>query len=513
MHMKGFPLRSAPPTVPSRREMLYAVSVLIAVVLAQMAVAGGFSLVRRHFWVDEMFTQTLVADPDLGHALRALAGGLETHPPAFYLVLRGFTALAGGANEVTLRLFALLSVLTGLAGVYALLRQCFAPLVCFAALLAVWGHPLVVVHAFEARFYGPWLAGVVWFAYCLVRCREAGRSRWWDVLVGLAAVFVCTVHYFGIITLGLVLAFELWARRSARLSPWRGVTPAVLGPLALLACLPLLLHQRAAMTVPTWVESAGPGWSFEFLSKLLFPAGLAAVLVAAWLARLAQGDSGRAERAEGINLKALAGLSGLLVLPVVLIVFSFTVQSVLIEKYALPAVAGLAPSAAYALARAGRLWQIGLCGVLCLTGVRELHAYAVQTRDHDEHFTAGLIDNLRQNTGDADVIFETQHNFYVVCRYAPDLAPRCFFLDYERGQIGNDSHFRVFSRDLARCYDAYYPVFGMKKWEGLRERQSFYLVPTFLGSGERAGRDPEPYPGFTARPVNRDLYEVVRNGP
>lgn len=509
MHMKGFPSRSSAPTGV---EAIGAFVVLSVIVLAQMLAAGAFYLVRRDFWVDELFTYTLVADPDLGHAFRALAGGVETHPPAFYLMLRGFTALTGGANEVTLRLFALLSILVGLGGIYALLRQSFSPLVCFAALLAVWSHPLIVFHAFEARFYGPWLAGVVWFAYFLVRCRETERSRLWDVLVGVTAIYVCTIHYFGIVTLGLVLGFELLARRAGRLSLWQGIPPAALGPLALAACLPLLLRQRAAMTVPTWVESAGLGWSFEFLGKLLFPGGLAAVVVVAWLARLMRGElwPARDMRVEGFNLKALAGLSGLLLLPLVLIAFSFTVQSVLIEKYALPALAGLAPAAAYAMARTTRTWQVLLCAILCLTGIRELHQYTQQRRDHDGRFTAGLIDNLRRNTGDADVIFETQHNLYVVCRYAPDLAGRCYFLDYEPGQIGNDSHFRVFSRDLARRYDAYYPVFGMKKWEELRERPSFYLVPTFLGSGKKESQTAQPYPGFDARFLNSDLYEMVR---
>ncbi len=492
------------------REFFLAITALVVLVLGQMRVADSFYLLHRHFWYDEILTQTLVSDPDFGHAMRGLAAGIETHPPTLYILLRAFTGLVGGPNEVTLRLFSLLATLTALAGLYLLLRQSFSPLAAFVTLLAIWCHPVVVVQAFEARFYTPLLAGVVWYTYFLLRVREADAGRVWRVLVGVAAVYVCTVHYFGIIALSLVTAGELLARRWAGVPWWKGLTPAALGPLALLTCLPLLLRQRAAMSVATWVEPASLGWSFQFLGRLLFPTGVAAVVVLAWLSRLTQArnpDAGP-DAGEESRLLRQTALTALLFLPLVMVLFSFTVQSVLHEKYAFAAVAGLAPAVAYCASRMSRAWLLVLGAVLCLTGIREHHERAQHLRDHDQRFTAGLIADLRQKTAGEDLLFDNLHNLYVVCRYAPDLAGRCYYLDFEPGQIGNAPPDRVFARDLARHYEAFYAVPHLKKWGVLKTRPHFYLVPSYPVGAARSG-DKETYPGFVTQPVTGEIYEAV----
>jgi hypothetical protein len=492
------------------REFFLALAGLVVLVVGQMRVADSFYLLRRNFWYDEILMQTLVSDPDFGHAMRGLAAGIETHPPTLYILLRAFTGLAGGANEVTLRLFSLLATLTALAGLYLLLRQSFSSLVSFVTLLAIWCHPVVVVQAFEARFYTPLLAGVVWYAYSLLRVREPEAGRAWRVLVGVAAVYVCTVHYFGIIALGLVTAGELLARRWAGVHWSKGLAPAALGPLALAACLPLLLRQRAAMSVATWVEPASLGWSFQFLSRLLFPTGLAAVVVLAWLARLTRGEDAPdvGDTSEGSRLIGQMPLTALLFLPLVMIMFSFTVQSVLHEKYAFAAVAGLAPAVAYGASRMSRAWLLVLGAVLCLAGIREHHEYAQRLREHDQRFTAGLIADLRQKTADEDLVFDNLHNLYVVCRYAPDLAERCCYLDFEPGQIGNTPPDRVFARDLARHYEAFYAVPHLKKWDVLKTERHFYLVPSYP-VGAAGSKDKQAYPGFATRPVTGEIYEAV----
>src|SRR5262249_2170405 len=148
--------------------------VLLTGISGQIILSNCTYLLQRHFWLDEIYTQTLVSDPDLGHAMAALAGGVETHPPTLYALLRLYTALLGGASEVTLRTFALLSVIGALLGLYVGLRTVYGSLVALTPVLAIWGHGLVVHHAFEARFYGPLLAGAVWFAYFLNRARVPG---------------------------------------------------------------------------------------------------------------------------------------------------------------------------------------------------------------------------------------------------------------------------------------------------------------------------------------------------
>lgn len=496
------------PAAKVGRETILVIVSLSAVILAQMGVAGSFHLLGRNFWYDEILTYTLVVDPDLGHALRGLVNGVETHPPGLYVLLRGFTWLTG-ANEVSFRLFSLLSILAALGGIYALLRRSFAPLACCGALLTVWCHPLVVTQAFEARFYAPWLAGIVWFAYFLVRSREPA-GRWpWNSLVAVAAVLVCTIHYFGIISLGLVIVGELLARRWAGVAVWRGIGFIIPGPLTLLACVPMLVRQRAAMTVPTWIEPAGMSWSYEFMIRLVFPSGLAAVAVLAWLARLVPWGQGVIPtKRESSNLSAQAGLTGLLLVPAVLVALSYVMQPVLQERYALPTVAGLAPVAACLLASMARPWQVVLCAVLCSNGVRAHQWYTERQRDHDERRTAGLIDDLRRKTGAEDLIFEKVTQLYVVCRYAPDLAGRCYLLDFESGQLDKVAQSRLFTRDLARRYEASYGMPRLKSWDTVRNQPHFYLVPD-IGDGYPDKRAQEPYPGFVTRAVARELYEAV----
>src|SRR5262249_7225550 len=137
--------------------------------------ANAAYLFARHFWIDEIFAFTLVADPDPVHALRALAGGVDMNPPMLYLLLRGFTLLTGGPGEIVFRVFASLSILLALLGIYLLLRRAYTPRVAFTAVLLLECHPLILTHAFEARFYGPWLAAIVWFAYALVLFRTSPR--------------------------------------------------------------------------------------------------------------------------------------------------------------------------------------------------------------------------------------------------------------------------------------------------------------------------------------------------
>src|SRR5262249_50870016 len=142
-------------------------------------------------------------------------------------------------------------------------------------------HPLILSHAFEARFYGPWLAAVAWFAYALVLFRTSARRLLPGLLLAACAAVVCTTHYFGIITLALVTAFDLAFHRAAA-PRWAALAIAAVGPLLLLACVPLYLRQRAALTASTWVGAASPQAVGEFAISVFRPAYLALVLLA-WL--------------------------------------------------------------------------------------------------------------------------------------------------------------------------------------------------------------------------------------
>jgi hypothetical protein len=487
----------------------------------QLAVMRSFSLFTRFFWLDEIYTHTLVTDPSVGHAMRALAAGVETHPPTYYLLASGFAWMVGNGNEGTLRALAFLSMVIGLLGLYRALRLTFTPLVAFAAVLAVWCHPLVQTHAFEARFYSPWFAGIVWFAYFLVRSRWMPRSAFVNGMVALCAIFICTVHYFGVISLGLVLAAELVARRWENLSLLPGMPAAALGLAAAAACVPMLLRQRSAITVSTWV---GPvNWEIVrgFLEEIYVHRYMLLLLAVAWATGVVYSLwMGRGRRAAGVHdLGRQAGLLALGLMPVLLVAFSYAIQSVLITRYCLPAVAALGPACAYLIARCPRVVLLAFCGALVVMSALELRAMTVKF-DADQRQTLRVISEIREVPDDLLVVFESPAQLYVVCRYGgPDVTRRSCLLDFERlpvrkktdepYEIRNVTDSRVFVRDLSRKYAEYYGTPAVKKWSELKKLGHFYLVPKFFAGGAYGVPWDVPYPGFYVTRRTPDLSEVT----
>jgi hypothetical protein len=485
--------------------------ILVAIMVAQLGFGHASYLLQRNFWLDEIYTLTLVSDPDWTHSLRALAGGVETHPPMLYVVLRLFTGLLGECDEVALRSFALLSVFLSLLGIFVMLRRAYAPAVAFTAVLALWGHGLVVHHAFEARFYGPWLAAIVWFAYLLARARTAERARWLTTALALCSILVCTIHYFGIISLVLVTGFDLLFQRTPQRLRWSTLLAVAAGPVCLTAWIPVLLEQRSAFTVPTWVAPPTLSTITQIGTWLLLPASLSAVLLAAWLSKLfrsvvpPRGDA--AGPPEGAAF--LSGLTGLLLLPVVLLVISFTILPVFVDRYAFPAVAALAPAVAFVAARMSRPWVLIVGLYFALVSTHQLSSQAEEARERDRR-TERLIATIRSHRGDKPVVCEQHLVQYVLHHYAPDLAPSCFMIDHEPGQTNYDAPDYFFARDLCRRYEEFYRAPKLLKWDALcARRQSCLLVVGVPWTSARKAAMVRAYPGFIARPIDPGLYELA----
>lgn len=500
------------PAIPSRltgTETVLVAVVLVLGVASQITFSGCVGLFGRPFWLDEIYTYTLVSQPSLGRTLEGVVVGFDTNPPGYQLLLRPYTQLLGNHSETTLRSFALLSVLAALLGLYVNVRQAYSPRVAFMSALMVWTHPLVLMHAFEARYYGPWLAALVWFCYFLNRCRRPAAGFVPHALLAVSAVLVCGMHYFGIITLGLATAADLLARRSAGAFRWPLLTALAFGPLTLLACVPLLLKQRAAYTVPTWVSPASPEQVRRYLVALLTPVSLAALPVAAWLSRCwgPRPDAERDEAAAATATVALAGLTGLLLLPAVLVVVSYTVQPVLVDRYALPATAALAPVTAFLVYRLSWFWTVVLCLFLILSGAVTLRDQFIGYADRDGR-TAALLAAVREETAGQPVLFESPLDLYVVVRYAPDLRARCFALDWEAGELGLVDDSRTFERDGVRNYARFESISGVRRWSEVRRSRSLYLVPKTHAERDDWTQCSERYPGFTARHIGYGVYQL-----
>jgi hypothetical protein len=493
----------------SRPELVVVALVLAGVLALEVELAQAGYLFTRHFWLDEILTHTMVTDASLTHAMNALRSGVETHPPALYLTLRGFIALTGQKDEVGLRLFTVLSAFLGLLGIYRTLRQSFPIDASLAAAVGIWCHPLFQKEAFDARFYMPWLAGIAWYAYFLTRSRDEGGP---SVQIGLAvtSIFVCTVHYFGIISLGLVLGGEMMARRARGrpLSP--GLLSSCLGFVALAVCLPMLFQQRSAITVSSWQPEADWKVARSLFENIYLAKPLAIGAIVAWVGALVGGTRARTlESEQESNANKQAPLSALLLLPVALVGFSFLVQPALMERYSVPAIAGLAPAIAWLLSRTTAPFILAAALLFLVWGGLQLNEQTAEAHQKDEH-TTQLIRLIHEVTDDEPVIFESPREQYVVCRYAPDLVKRSFLLDFEKSQTGFEPQSRIFVRDLARQYDHFYGTPPLMTLDRLRREKHAYLVGAFLSGGDPRATFEGPYPGFVIRYIGLELYELIR---
>jgi hypothetical protein len=427
------------------------------------------------------------------------------------VLLRGYTWLVGGSSEVSLRSFALLAVLLALLGLYAGLRTVYAPAISLAGVLAVWGHGLVVHHAFEARFYGPWLAASVWFAYLLVRSRSVEHMIRCNVLLGACSIFLCLIHYFGILTMGLITAFEAFGPRRDWSNRKGNIVAILAGPVALAGCIPLLLSQRSAFTVPTWVKPPSLSEIAELVTWILLPASLCAVLILSWLSTLFQRlRTPRAEQPGSTGDPSnLAGLTGLLFLPVVLIVLSFMLQPVFVDRYALCAVAGLAPAVAFLVHRMGRGWALALIVFFLLVSTQQLAKQAAEARQRDQG-TEETIASIRQHRHGDSVVCEHLTCQYALHHYAPEFGSDCLFIDHERGETSCSQNDYFFCRDLGRRYAAFYNEPKLARWEALRQNcRRFLLVVGVPWSKSQHLSFLRSYPGFTAHRLAHGLYELV----
>jgi uncharacterized membrane protein len=488
-------------------EIVLVVAFLTIVLTTQLALSRSWTLFTRKFWLDEIVTYTTVTDPKLRHSIAAITGGLDTNPPGYHLLLRGFLRLAGRTDETSIRFFGCLSMLAALAGFYANARLVYSPLVALTVVMAMCQHRLILRYAFEARMYGLWLAGVVWFSYGVTRVWTTPNDLWSKILLVCTSVLTCAVHTLGPLVVVIVLVAYLVVNHSLPLS-WPALGLACLGPVAFLAWMPLLGKQDALHPF-TWLRRP-TRWDVAACARsLALPDHVTAVLLlAVGLAPLARNiEVGDSARASGAGLILLAGLASLVLLPPALLWLSYKVQPVLTERYALPAVAAFVPGMAFVTSFLPTLWMYGLCVCLFLGGAYEMALLANSLRNQDERWT-DLIRALRQ-TDEHVLLFESIHEFSVVLHYASDLRERCFMLDFEPNQFGDFGNaIPLCDRTHARLFRKFYPQFASMPWETVRNTPRFYLVAAG-DSYQQHGQTYQPqYPGFVADSLSAGIYDL-----
>jgi hypothetical protein len=358
-------------------------AVLVAIALAALTVlilllSKGSVLLTRPLWVDEWFTLLVASHASPVDVIGDLRQGADGGASLFHLLVWAMRAPTGSVSPFLLRAMSLVFVWSALLLVYLVLRRRFGRDASIAGMLAVGSHGLVAAHAFEGRFYALWLFCCALCAWSLSRNQQGTRGR--AALVAIAAILLCTSHWYGIFSLALMCAAVLASYGSRWRDGVRVCAPAAVGLVALAAVSPLAIGQRNAVTVDTWI----PGFSLGQLTGLsstfwlarvpmIAAAIIVVVVIARW--RRDRGASVRAQAGDAAHDAGSVALLSLALMPLVLALLSVAGQPSMLSRYAIPAVLAWGPVVAFAMEVAGRwtarVFAIVLMGFWFVSFTRE----------------------------------------------------------------------------------------------------------------------------------------------
>jgi hypothetical protein len=206
---------------------------------------------------------------------------------------------------------------------------------------------------------------------------------------------------------------------------------------------------------------------------------------------------------------ALAGLAGLAVMPLALVVLSYALEPLLVDRYAAPTVLGFAPAIAAVIAPLAPFWMVPLSGALMTFGASHLQSLRARYCETDKR-TAELIEAIQRHTGESPVFFETLHELSVVSRYTEPRSRRYVGLDFDDDAPDAAEGGRVSTRYQKRMISRYYGSVTLVPWDAVRTMPELYVVPSTARSLDREPVELEKrYPEFAVLPLQGGLYRFV----
>jgi hypothetical protein len=401
---------------PKRRELLAFTAALLAAV-ALLPLSGARVLWTRPFWMDEQSTYWVTDHRSPIDMIRHIAIGGEWSPPLLHFIVWTARSIAGDLSPVLLRSIVLACVLVALVFVYATLRRRFDRATSLAGWLVVAGSPLVILHAFDGRMYAPWLASAAFYAWALGADASAPRSRRRDLTQGAAAVLLCTVHWFGVLSLGLMAAGVYLVLRRDHVDlrqAARYFLPSAAGIVALMICAPLAISQRIAASGVLWVPSLSAP-QFEVVINELFPVW--AVLLVAVLfvvSSATRRDIVHAEASPGhVRLfdAGTAALAALVFMPVVVAGISIFQPSML-PRYSVVATLGWGALIALTVEMLGAWQRVVAIVVLFLLLARHLAVSVEEKQRYAAAVGAHSRGLERARAMGLPVVFQSLHAMY-----------------------------------------------------------------------------------------------------
>ncbi|MBS0207301.1 MAG: glycosyltransferase family 39 protein [Planctomycetes bacterium] len=459
------------------------------------------------FWLDEIHTQLLVDDPDLPHAATALSQGVDFNPPTYFLLARLVTS-SGIPREVSQRAASFGCVVACCVCVYLMARDRGTRTAATASALLIWSFDVVQSRAFESRFYALWMGATGLTALCLHRATGSPAFRWRIGLL-IGSVVMCTVHYFGVIALGLIAATYLLQTLINRRGDLRALFWMTPGLILLFTCIVVFYRgQRSALSVATWVPAVDWKTNWQFIRELV-PMASMSVLTMAWLI-LPRRKPAVGQAAHGGEAAAKSGGTpsaiGLLLMPFCLIAFSLTVQPALISRYGAVGIIGFAIVTGVMLRRLPNWCSVAFGIWFFASGLQTLQ-FQIDRWHRIEARHSAIIARLRQIDGRPLLLFESRHDMYPIVHYAPDLAPRICYLalsDENLRDFHSASPFRIVERDVAQRIEQFYPKYRSFPFDELQTVPRSVLVA--FRNRKDFGKQLE---GFSVTQLQPQIFEVV----
>jgi hypothetical protein len=439
-----------PPTTAgaSARELAAVAAGLAALIAGILLASDGGVLFTRPFWVDEWFTFLLTDHPSPFQVLGDLRAGSDGAASLYHLLVWLLHAVAGSMPPALMRALSLVLMFLALIVVYIVLRRVFDRDASLAGVLAAGSHALIVTHAFEGRFYALWLLTCALFAWTLSLNQQPSRRR---ILLGaVAAALVSPSHWYGVFTVAMMAGAVVLSYGRRWKEGLRVAAPAFGAVIMFIALLPLLMGQRTAITVDSWVPAFTTGQLRGLVSGFwtarvpLLAAG--AVLIGVWLSvRRDRGRSAGLVTRLAAQDAGVVALFSLAAMPVLLTALSLAGQPSMLSRYALPAVLAWGPFVAFAVTLLGR-WPARIFAIVLVSfwwtnfeaEIRRKRAFAVGVTQEARMAREAQREGL-------PVVFQSLHTMYPAVAAERSGAP-AVFLDLP------DSTLEALFPDTSRWY-------------------------------------------------------------
>jgi hypothetical protein len=324
-----------------------------------LAASDDWLLLRHRYWMDELCC-TVYALRDASNPIELFryATRYDVAPPLLHFLIWPFTKLAGYEPQVV-RSVTLACAVAATWLLYLVLRRRFGRMASAGAVVGVASHTLLLHHAFDARFYAPWLLFAVAYAWSLgVDAGQPSRRR--DVLLALFAVCLCTIHWFGVTSLFLLAAGAVAAHGTRWRAGVRLVAPSVAGVVVLVALLPVMLSQlRVGGDALLWVPALSAAQLLQMtqLFLLRLPLVIAILLLIAdrLLPERLRHPGERTPPSAIVQDPSIAALLATILMPLVLVGITIVLEPVMVPRYAVVALLAAAPVIALGLQVSGRV--------------------------------------------------------------------------------------------------------------------------------------------------------------